>query len=448
MQVTVCGKLFPSIEEAGKLDLLMKHQSICMRSAFKRLSEGKSKSEIDKYLKNLYPELNSRYRRDGYSRAQFNFDAALSLVKLGLLKSTEKVVFGGRKNLKLRAQGKLTSKEWKRLRNNQLFSRGDKSKKGNLNLRFVKIDGQLFLRINAGYRTWINIPAYLPKFVEEIISGEFPYGVRILRKNETYQLRVNIREDIKTKIGFQLGAVGVDFNHSTVDLAVTNKQGQLKAKSTIYCHSLTCARKGKKTWLIGNLAKKLVRYAKYWRRGIVIENLRKVTQGQSNQHLFAHRKFSEALKRRAEKEGVRVRIINPAYTSIIGQWKYAPYYHLTVHQSAALVIARRGQGFSEPLRRLKTLILEPMEGGEVKEHKLRHRVHAWRLWRKLRNLPSHQGTNNQHSNQTYSIDRMESWRTKSSTEISLGKDDISRGKIAIPSNGPSHGDVNKTPHSN
>jgi IS605 OrfB family transposase len=445
MQATVCGKIFPSKEEAEQIDLLMKYQSACMRSAYKRMCEGKTKSEIDCYLENLYPDLNTRYRKDGYFRALINYKAALKLEKIGLIDSVGKVIFGGRKNLQRREQGKLTSEEWKQLRNNQLFSRGDKSKKGNLNLRFMKLNGQLFLRVNTGNRIWINIPAYLPKYVEEIISGVVSYGVRIIRKNGSYELRVNRREDFDAVVGFKLGAVGVDFNHNTVDLAVTNNQGQLKAQRTIYCHSLTYARRGKREWLIGNLVKQVVRYAKYWKRGLVIENLRNVTQGQSNQHQFSYRKFSEALKRRAEREGVQIRIVNPAYTSIIGRWKYAPYYHITVHQSAALVIARRGQGFTEHLRKLKTLILEPMEGGKVREQTLNCRVHAWCLWRKLGSLPSRQGTNFKHSNQPYKINRMESWRTRSSLESSLDKDNISRGKIVIPGNGPSQSDVKK-PH--
>ncbi len=447
MQITVCGRIFPSKEEAGKLDLLMKHQSTCMRSAYKRICEGKTKSEIDRFLKNLYPELNSRYRRDGYFRALVNYEVAVKLEKIGLLNSIEKVIFGGRKNFQRREQGKLTSEEWKRLRNNQLFSRGDKSKKGNLNLRFLELNGQLFLRVNTGNRTWVNIPAYLPKHVEEIVNSVVPYGVRIIRKNASYELRVNRRQDFDNKFNFELGAVGVDFNHNTVDLAVTNKQGQLKKQRTINCQSLTCARKGKRDWLIGNLVKHIVYYAKYWKRGLVIENLHKVTQGQSNHHVFTYRKFSEAIKRRAKKEGVQIRIINPAYTSIIGRWKYAPYYHLTVHQSAALVIARRGQGFSEHLRKLKSLVLEPMEGGEAREHSPRRRVHAWRFWKKLGSLPSHNGMNTRHSNQPCKINRMESWRTRSSHENNLDTDDISRGKIVIPGSGPSQSDVNRILHS-
>lgn len=47
------------------------------------------------------------------------------------------VIFGRKKHFYERLNGKITNKEWKELRSNTLYSRGDKSKKGNLNTRIV-----------------------------------------------------------------------------------------------------------------------------------------------------------------------------------------------------------------------------------------------------------------------------------------------------------------------
>jgi hypothetical protein len=41
--------------------------------------------------------------------------------------------------------------------------------------------------------------------------------------------------------------------------------------------------------------------------------------------------------------------VNPAYTSVIGRFKYMKKYGLSVHESAALVIGRRGLGYQERL---------------------------------------------------------------------------------------------------
>lgn len=166
MQTTVCGEIFPSEDQAERIDELMRLQSSCMRYAYDRLCEGKSKSEIESDLKEKFSEINSRYRRGGYFRAKSNYDSALELVKSGELKSPEKIVFGGRKNMGRRIHSEITNEEWKKLRNNQLYSRGDKSKNGNLNLRFVEREGELFLRVNVGDYEWIHVSAYLSNHVE------------------------------------------------------------------------------------------------------------------------------------------------------------------------------------------------------------------------------------------------------------------------------------------
>ncbi|KXA88628.1 hypothetical protein AKJ57_06575, partial [candidate division MSBL1 archaeon SCGC-AAA259A05] len=77
-------------------------------------------------------------------------------------------------------------------------------------------------------------------------------------------------------------------------------------------------------------------YAKYWDRGLNIGRLSDVARGKSNQHEFTHKKFLETVKRRAEKEGVKIREVNPAYTSVIGKWKYSSPHHITPHQASAL----------------------------------------------------------------------------------------------------------------
>ncbi len=128
MQVTVQGKLFPSDPEDKQLDGLMRLQSSCMRYSYNRLCEGMSKSEIETDIEKKFGEINSRYRRGGYFRAKANYESAKELVKSGELESPKKVVFGGRENLKKRERDEISNEEWKRLRNNQLYSRGDESK--------------------------------------------------------------------------------------------------------------------------------------------------------------------------------------------------------------------------------------------------------------------------------------------------------------------------------
>lgn len=437
MQVTIQGKIFPNEEQKVKIDRLMRLQSSVMRYSYNRICEDRTKSEIEQDLKDKFPQINSRYRRGGYFRARDNYKSARELVEAGNLESEKRIVFGGRRNLKRREKGEITNKHWKRLRNKQLFSRGDKSKGGNLNLRFVERNHKLQLRVNTGDYSWLYIPAYVAKYKKRLLEGKKPYGVRIIREGGEYKLRVNMEKEYEKKINYENGAVGIDFNHSTIDLAVTNKQGQLKDTKTIDCPELTCSRKKKREWLLGNFVKKVIDYAKYWKRGIIIENLSDLTPNQSNTHMFTHRKFLKAVERRAEREGIASKKINPALTSVIGKYKYSPYYHITIHQAAALVVARRGQGFSEHLRGLKTPLLEALEAGEKGESVPDHQVHSWSLWRLMKDLPSRKGMSRKHSYQSSS--GVESRRTIGSAERRPGPgvDGTPGRETAIPGSGPS-----------
>ena len=51
------------------------------------------------------------------------------------------------------------------------------------------------------------------------------------------------------------------------------------------------------------------------------------------------------------RQGVEVHQVNPAYSSVIGRVKFMERYGLSVHQAAALVLARRLLGCSERIPR-------------------------------------------------------------------------------------------------
>jgi len=115
-------------------------------------------------------------------------------------------------------------------------------------------------------------------------------------------------------------------------------------------------------------------------------------------HNFVYRRLLEAIERRGLRCGVAIRKVNPAYTSIIGKYKYATDYGLSFHQAAAFVIARRGLGFHERIPKkiqrlispliasLSSLLLAVEAKGkrEMKRllHKLRNfsKIHSWSFW--------------------------------------------------------------------
>ena len=66
---------------------------------------------------------------------------------------------------------------------------------------------------------------------------------------------------------------------------------------------------------------------------------------------FSYGKVKAYFISRGYREGVEVHQVNPAYSSVMGRVKFMERYGLSVHQAAALVLARRLLGCSERVPR-------------------------------------------------------------------------------------------------
>src|SRR5450631_772486 len=65
---------------------------------------------------------------------------------------------------------------------------------------------------------------------------------------------------------------------------------------------------------------------------------------------FAYTRFAQTVGARAHDAGIEMVQVRAAYSSKIGQQKYARRYGLSVHRAAAFVLARRGQRFPNRLK--------------------------------------------------------------------------------------------------
>jgi hypothetical protein len=94
---------------------------------------------------------------------------------------------------------------------------------------------------------------------------------------------------------------------------------------------------------------------------------------------LAYSKIKDSILSRAFDVGLEVIEVNPAYTSIIGFWKFATRYGLSSHQAAALTIARRAQRFLEQPnhRDYNATQLPARKAG----------VHIWSYWRSVARRP-------------------------------------------------------------
>ena len=156
------------------------------------------------------------------------------------------------------------------------------------------------------------------------------------------------------------GAIGVDLNADHLAVADTDASGNyLKAWQVplvTYGKSQHQAEA-----LIGDAVASVVEYAREVGKPIVIEKLdfrqKKATlEGQSRKYTrmlssFSYGKIKAYFISRGYRQGVEVKQVNPAFSSIVGRVKFMERYGLTIHQAAALVLARRSLGYSERIPR-------------------------------------------------------------------------------------------------
>jgi len=95
---------------------------------------------------------------------------------------------------------------------------------------------------------------------------------------------------------------------------------------------------------------------------------------------FAYATFAQIVRGRCAREGVELIEVNPAFTSIIGEAKFAPGYGLSVHRAAACAIARRALNFGEQLRTRSAGSALALPA----RNRTRHVWYNWGLWAKPR----------------------------------------------------------------
>jgi len=152
------------------------------------------------------------------------------------------------------------------------------------------------------------------------------------------------------------GVIGLDMNYDHTALAEINQCGNLVGWSTVP-YNLDGMTKGQSVKILEQAAIDMVNVAKLKKKPVVIEDLDvtdskfRLKYGNKKRNrkitLFAYRTLTNAIIARADREGVAVFKVKPAYTSIMGKLKYMAQRGIPIHVAAALVIARRGMGFKE-----------------------------------------------------------------------------------------------------
>jgi IS605 OrfB family transposase len=450
LKITIKALLINETNEQSQIiNKIMLVFSTAIRYSFKRILEGKKIGDLEKDVASKF-NLNIRQAKDAVENARQTIASQKELLKINYENYTKKVdaienilkdkkrklsqkkrkvltakldkrkrkvdyfksymssnsippvVFGSKQMFSRRCKGLISNEEWKECRNNRIYSRGDKTKKGNPNLRVVINNGMSYLQISTLEKTEnnravkIEVPIYLPQklskktgkingtdyrklFLNHLVSYD-AYQVEMIKKKAKYYCHITFElpktDEIYTGHN---GVVGIDTNPDGFALTIIDNKGNYKWHTYLKQHELLYARSNRRLNLCGELAKKAVLIAKTYNCGLVIEDLEfkndKDVQSKFARikHGFIYSRLLTMLEASCYKEGIELVKVKPQYTSKIGLYKYCHQHGMEIHNGAAMVIARRSYKFKEKIpKALKSKFVDNL--------KLFNQKNEWSKW--------------------------------------------------------------------
>ena len=308
--------------------------------------------------------------------------------------------------------------EWQKSRNTQIFLLGSKDEtSGNQSCSAtIQDDGSMMLRLRlpnsmiskAG--KYVEIPNVRFQYGHEAIlasiqsclnrkNGDKESGVaisyRFQQDEKGWQLFVSTPLEKPKSITLTgVGAIGVDVNVDHLAVVEIDRYGNLvkHKKIALFLHEKNTHQIKA---VIGDAVKEVIDWCIQTKKPLVLEKLcfqdkkatlREETSSKQAKALssFAYNAIIQAMKSRGFRSGVEVNQVNPAYTSVIGRCKFAAIYGISIHESAAMTIARRFLGVSERLPRDLDKVPDGKGGHVTLSLPARNRdEHVWASWRKV-----------------------------------------------------------------
>lgn len=352
---------FPYKIEEDSQDFIYKvlrQYSNVLRFAYNRYLEGYNEKDIRSQVKDLQ-----------------NIDSLNSWLVQCAIKDAkglktrfkgQKVIFGGRRNFKLRSSGKISRERFQENRLSPINIQGEKLKGGNRSFDFSTIEnGYITFKPNRSN----HIKLYLPK-----VKNSYKSKLKTLKTlTTTNELTVSVRlskdfiylsfEEPVKKVQLKSSRyMGIDLNPNNIgisivekDRVVTTKEYNLKEiTSRIFQESNSSDSKRFK-YLNNKLKnetyeilKDISKLAKHYRcKFVFLEDLSKIDTQDSRfgkrfnrltHNLWKRGLVEENLKKRLQLFGAKLFKVHPAYSSFIGNVKYD--YSDPIN--ASLEIGRRG----------------------------------------------------------------------------------------------------------
>ena len=408
----------------GKVSAVRESQLLQLDSLRRRVSRAEKQV--------LEAEQGCQWREvHGKRRRLANLKFRLSGLEADLAAGRVRLCFGSkklwRKQHHLEQNGYASHEEWQQdwrdVRSNEFFVLGSRDETAGCQLCVASVndDGTLTLRLRmpdslAGlHGKYLVVPnvrfAYGHEKVLAALGSNTEYAVYRRKHGEkearatrfgqaiSYRFKCDAKgwrvfattelPEVEVTTDRRRGAVGVDLNADHLAVSETDASGNY-----VKAWRVPLVTYGKRHHqaeaLIGDAVASVVEYARGAGKPLVVEKLdfrqkKAVLEGESRRYSrmlssFSYGKIKAYFISRGYREGVEIIEVNPAYSSVVGRVKFMERYGLTVHQAAALVLARRLLGCSERIPRRRVC---PVGSGVhiAFTVPVRKRVkHVWTYW--------------------------------------------------------------------
>lgn len=309
--------------------------------------------------------------------------------------SVPKVIDGSKKLLDRLNKGKVDKSEWREARSNNVYSRGEKSKGGNENIKLSFLKNDLFsmsilnpLSGKRGDRIHfiVRFPIKMVQTVASYLATGEAYSVRIKRQKGKYLVHVTLENDIVAKPNFKNGIAGMDINPDNLSVSIVHPNGNFKTSKVFWMYKINTVRADERDTIVQNALYEVLRWIKsFGIDTLVIEDLNFLQSNKGKifnrmSHNFSYSNILKSLFSIAFKENIALLQVDAYYSSFIGKVKYQQMYGLSIHQAAAFVLARRGMGLKEKMPKsiLPVLFAKEVKKGQEVSDLFKH-------WKKAKN---------------------------------------------------------------
>lgn len=323
-------------------------------------------------------ETTKKYNRSKYKGKKHYLGNKLNNLKQQLFNLENKkdwnITFGTKKLYKSQWSKKKSInydawiKEWRRERNNNLYFVGSKDESyGNSLCQLISLT-QLRLTLpeeiqllNNNGNKYLILDINLDHngknydLLKTAISNNQALTYNISQK-ENGKWYINVSFEISTHLNPDNynGTIGIDLNHNLIATCTVKKDGN-QSEFKDYIMDIENWSSDRITNELSLILDDIVKRAKEENKSITIEDLNFTKKKSKDNgsitnkklHLLPFSKFYKLLLSKCIKNNLLLKLVNPAYTSVISKFKYKNQFGRSVHSCAAYVIGRRGLGYTE-----------------------------------------------------------------------------------------------------